>query len=399
MTIYSGDIGPLLTNYAHGGHTRKKGRRAKYELVHMNRHEINDLNAAQGFAEKYKGTDSIHTFDHLAEILRNPKIVAHLKEHVDHHYANGGRVDIERQVQHFKRMGRHGDTQAALIPHDMVELLDHLSGHRSINPDGHREYFLGQPMMDGIKRFFNPVGQAFKKAGTDIYNTGRSAVDTLRNKTLPAVGRGLQDIYKTATTPDATGMSPLGRGALGMATGLLTGNPIGAALSMGALAGTQGVPGTFSQGLNSAAGAYMGGASPQQAALRGFQDFSSQYDNPYGRMGSAFSGSQLRGENMYDSMGRTAMGGMEGFDNPYARFGRGAVDEYMTSRNPSRAMARGTLGATEGMSNPYAAAARGGAEAHLGGADYRESARRGALAGIQHMNRGAQQGEDSPYYY
>lgn len=393
MMITSSDMYPLNA-YARGGKTEKR-RRPKMELVHLNKREIHDLDSAQG-KSIYDKTSGIKRYDHLAEILRNPHILKGLEEHTQQHYANGGHIELARQIEHAKRMGRHGDTELALVPHDMVEILDRLSGHKSINPhDGRHEYFLGQGFMDGMKKFFNPVGQAFQKAGQDIYNTGKSAVDTLKNKTLPAVGRGLKDIYTTATTPDATGMSPLGRGALGMATGLLTGNPLGAALSMGALAGTAGVPGTVSQGLQSAAGSYLGGADPRTAALRGFSDFSSNYDNPYGRMAQNFSQSQMRGDNMYDTMGHTAMGGLSSFDNPYARFGRGAVGEYMSSHDPYRAAAQGTMHATQGMDNPYADFARGAAETHLAGGDYRESGRQGALRALSRFQPYAQGQEEA----
>jgi hypothetical protein len=264
--------------------------------VHMNPNEIRILDHLQGGPEF--GHEGIKVFSHLEELLKNPHIVQNVHHHAQRHrHAFGGAIGNEA----MRRLGRHGDSELAMIGPHTHRLFNEIVGHPTRNPHtGHPEYFSLSSALsglwNGIKQVASPVVNAVK-----------------------GVAQGVAPV-----------LMPMAQQALGAEFGPM-GQMAGNALSQGvqSVLGKPRETNPYSSFGQNVAQAYQGGARPSEALGRGLSNFGSQYGGGFGNSLSEMGQSLEQGRGFGDSMRRGAqrgyneLGGSQGLYNAVNNIGQG----------------------------------------------------------------------------
>ena len=151
------------------------------EIAHFNREELAAMDKVQGgrVRDHRTGLPVYRKLSHL--LLNHPDNQEHLEEVIaaGHEHKAGRETHLSRQLEEMREHGRHGDSELALIPKPLSNMLDHMIGSVSHNPeDGHKEYFWGSLLSLGAK----VLPTILKTAST----VGRAALPALKT-----IGQGV----------------------------------------------------------------------------------------------------------------------------------------------------------------------------------------------------------------
>ena len=153
-------------SFAHGGHAT--GDDKHFILGHFNKAELPMLDTWQGKASYIPGTKIRHYKGLEKRFVGDHIFSDTLNKHVDGHMRTGRLQELKEQAAHLKKLGRHGDTEVALIGPHTRRFLDHCTGG-DVNPHdgGHPEYFNLGDVLGGIGGAISPY---VKSAGNWIGN-------------------------------------------------------------------------------------------------------------------------------------------------------------------------------------------------------------------------------------
>jgi hypothetical protein len=205
--------------YAEGGSVQYKEGSGEHEHgveAHFNRHELaimDEYQRGRSIDEKTK-LPEYSVLGLMAE--KNPNIVhqliqdfaeAHSVRKAEHEHLHGKLAEDQYH-------GRFGDTELALIPHNLANLFDEAIGNVTRNPeDGKREYFWGSiaglvsralpTIIKGATTVGSALGRmampALKTVGSIAQTAGRMAMPALRTvgSTAMSAGRAAMPVLKT----------------------------------------------------------------------------------------------------------------------------------------------------------------------------------------------------------
>lgn len=291
---------------ARGGHASKH---KKMTLVHMNPHELSLLDHLQGGSEY--GHGGIKAYSHLEELLKNPHIVESIHRHAHHHrqhHAYGG-----PSQQNMAALGRHGDSELAMIGPHTHGLFNQIAGYPTRNPyTGHPEYF--------------SIGGAL----SGLWNTIKGAVPTVTNAI-----KGILPHAKGIAQAAAPALMPIAQQALGKKYGDI-GDVAGSIMSHG-VQGYLGKPGedadpyhtAIGQGIGTAAQQYAGGANRAQAFGHGLNEFGSKIGGGIGNALAASGQALGQGQGFREASrtgaqrGFNELGGRQGIYNAVGNIAQG----------------------------------------------------------------------------
>ena len=376
------------------------------ELVHMKPNEIRMLNQILGGGRKT--ANGAWDMGGLQRVLKNMPVEDFKRDHEMHHLASGGRI-----MQEAKE-GRHGDTQMAYVPKDIIRKFDHIIGEHNVteNPyTGHKEYFLPALAM-ALARFapmairagsslFSTAARAAAPAARAIGSAAKSGVKAIGNKAMQA-GQMAQDFgSKVSANPYA---KAIGSGA--MTAGRVAGKGLEAAGNIaGAAVPISAMYDRFSGGGQQAPQAPQGGYSnPNEVMMDlgnpGGVPSSSYPSSSYPGSGSSggYSGSSgSMGMSSYP--GSSSGGGYSGYGGGSSGYGGGSP---MSSYNPypspsSSPYGMGGGGYGGGYSSSPSYGGGGGYSSYAGSSGYGGNAAYGGGYGGSQYGMGGY-GGGSPAY-
>jgi hypothetical protein len=391
----------------------KSGKNPPMVLAHFNKHELEELDKAQGGKDIAKGTD-IRQYKRLGEVFKNPHFKDMTLSAARQGHAMGGSINTMRHL------GRHGDTEMALVPMHLADHFDSMMGKKSINPHtGKREYFDFSSLASGLGNMLS--SKAAPAAGSVPGASGAapaagggwgSMLGSLANSFLQPKPTGAPDAPASPNgqTPSPswmqTGMNGLMSGIGSVMQARQNGGSWGDALKGGAMAGAghfaQQMPGLLANqggylgqmmsnpmvqagmnGVGGAANSYMQGNGFQNAISQGLNQGLSGFDNPYANAARNGLSTYQNGGNLQNSLMSGAMSGLSGFDNPYANAARNGLSTYQNGGNLQNSLMSGAMSGLGGMSNPYAQAASAGLNTYQNGGNLQDSLMSGGMNGLQ----------------
>lgn len=198
-------------NYAGGGNVHDQmnmdnpeGEMSGSQIAHFNPHELALMDEIQGGKTPDPKTGLPEYFV-LAQMLeQDPSLIELLAESfMQFHEQHGKHMQNPNpEMEQMAQDGRFGDTELAIIPDSLAEILDSLIGGPQLNPeDGKREYFfgallglLGRAIPSLIGAGSRIAGGAARAAGT----LGRSSGKFLgaASRAAPKVARTLGNTAK-----------------------------------------------------------------------------------------------------------------------------------------------------------------------------------------------------------
>ena len=405
-------------------------------LAHFNKHELEELDKAQGGKDLVKGTD-IRQYKRLGEAFKNPELKEITLHASRNGYATGG------DISHMKHQGRHGDTEMALVPTELADHFDKMMGKKSINPHtGKREYFDFNSLATGLGNMFGggssapaaggaaaapATGGATPSQGTSWGSLlGNLAGSFLQPKpaAAPAAPANPNNGAPTPQNPQSANPSWANAGMNGLMSGLgaimqsrQNGGNWADALKSGAMAGggqfAQQAPfaslfggqggagggylGQFMSnpmvqagmsGLGTAANSYMQGNGFQNALTQGLNQGLSGFNNPYANAAKTGLNAYQNGGNMMDAFGQAGLQGMGALadQHGYGSIGnaaRGMLDARQNGNSWMNSGQQGALAGLSGFNNPYANAARGAINTNMNGGNLQDSLMNGGMNGLQ----------------
>ena len=235
---------PTPMGYAHGGKVKK----AHLTLAHVSPHELHIMDHLQGGTERHNHS-GVRSFTHLEELLKNPHIRETVHMHAHHHKHGGETEHGHESMEHMRHMGRHGDTEVALIGPHTHHLFNTMAGHSTRNPhDGHPEYFsIGNALgglWDTVK---GGAGQAWNAVKNNAGAVGRAALPALHGVAQPFLNKYLGENIGNAVGSYGKDLAQQGLNSMGGNQGSTVGTAIGQGIGNAAQTKAQG--GTYGEAL------------------------------------------------------------------------------------------------------------------------------------------------------
>lgn len=136
-------------------------------FIHANAHELNVLDALQGFSQLVDGNQNIRMYTNgFEKLMRHPQALRAVLDYGRMHYSKGGRVGVEplssEELEMFRHYGRHGDDCVAVVGPYTLAVLQTFARHKNtINPHtGLPEFFslggLFDSLTGGLSKIFDP---------------------------------------------------------------------------------------------------------------------------------------------------------------------------------------------------------------------------------------------------
>lgn len=147
-------------------------------LAHFNSNELRNLDKAQG--GRLENKEGLPVYTKLYHMIKkNPEMRDHLNElfELGKMHQKGQETHLSKRLNKLAADGIGGDTELALIPKKLSDMLDHVIGGVSRNPkDGYKQYFLGAlaalaaPMLlqGGMAGMGTMIGSMGKKLSNSV---------------------------------------------------------------------------------------------------------------------------------------------------------------------------------------------------------------------------------------
>lgn len=362
---------PVQQQMAHGGKATAKGH---YVMGHFSKAELPMLDEWQGGASYIPGTKIRH-YKNLEKRFKGDHLFSGaLDSHLDEHTKSGKIHELRERAAYMKKMGRNGDSEAALIGPKTRAYLDHYV--KEAKEDGRARFSMGGDVNPGTEapEYFN-LGSVLSGIGSRISPYVKSAGNWLGNK----VGAG--DLGTKATDLGGQAMDnfikPVGNFVGQFAKPL--GNAIGQKYGMGDLGDQiEGVGGQADQMLNpdgeqegpptQTQSAVQGAIGTAQHGINKAQEF---MDSPLGQnLGKSAQGAYDAYKGGAGAKG-AALSGVNSFagnyDNPASRAAQGAIQSYQTPGNTGGFRKHAAEGVASALGQNSPAARAGAAVARTAG--------------------------------
>lgn len=225
---------PKFQYFARGGsvHPNDDDDHEETVLAHFSPHELHLLDDMQG--ESDFDDDGVRNYFTLGKEFRHPeihKILEQAEHHREDELADGGQPKLSKHFESMREKGHYGDTELARIPLSFAKLLDHMIGGPNINEEtGHRQYYLGNGIMDSLGSmlgnlrqyvpnlsqlaaratpYIQAAGRGARNAGSGLYNMARAGAGMV-NRGARAAYNGLPNFRQSSNpnVPNDIGVAP-----------------------------------------------------------------------------------------------------------------------------------------------------------------------------------------------
>lgn len=410
--------------------SKRSSKQPSMVLAHFNKHELEELDHAQGGKEIDSKT-GIRQYKRLGDAFKNPELQQMTITAARQSHAAGG------SIASMMKQGRKGDTEMAFVPTHLADHFDKMMGKRSINPHtGHREYYDFSSLASGLGNFMGGFNGGAQAPGGSLGSApatggapagggwgsmlGSLASSFMQPKAPPAGGAPSGPGAQSQGWGNA-GMNGLTNGLISMLQARQGGGSWQDAMKQGALSGA----GSFAQqapisslfgggaggqgggymsqfmsnpyaqagmnGLRGAANSYMQGNGFQNALSQGLnQGLSSFGDNPYARAAQTGVNAYQNGGGWQDALGQAGLQGFGSLADQYGYGGagnaaRGALNARQGGADWATAGKQGAMQGLSGYDNPYATGARAALQTNMNGGNMQDSMVNGGLNGLMAM--------------
>jgi hypothetical protein len=386
-----------------------KAKKASMILVHANKHELDELDKAQGEKSVVPGTD-IRSYKKLGKHFKHPEVQRITLEASRLGRAKGG------SIEKLKKNGRHGDTELALFPVHMADHFDRMMGKRSINPiDKKREYFDFSSFANGLSNMLggnktNANSSTTPSAAPTDSSSSSSSSGSGFGSLVNGLGNAASGVMNMLNKPinsggdtgsgnsSNTGSNPTWGNLLGEVFKNTAGNYIQSKLPQGdgntPSWQKDALNGLFS-GLTGFMDAKQKGSDLQGAltegALKGLNTGLQNQNNTAANAVKEGINSYQKDGNLTNAVANGAVRGLQDINSPYAKIGQEAIQNYQKTGDAQGALTQGALQGGQQLANQYgngalANAFQGMQDSQRNGGNMYDMMQQGALSGLQSMN-------------